>query len=768
MPAIQNITPTQVAQWFRGTGAGRISLPAMQRAAVWKPAQVEALWDSMSRGFPIGSFLFAPYDSARGNRALGNAQRMQRRTDSGPTFHLLDGQQRSNAIALGYADPWLIPNSLAALWVDLAPSPKGARDPRQFIFRVLTQSHPWGYMRSDPENRLEANARRAAMAAMKQYLAADAAIVPGSADLRFAWPWDCDLPVPVSILFRACNATSTPAVLRRVDAEMSKLPFWSAPRLGPLRRFLQEGHTTPHLEQLLSGVRRLRATAGNGAYRIPVQMLQVDSPQSDDNQAVDAVETLFVRLNAGGTRLDGEELSYSILKSIWPNSEQLVESLSSRIMAPARLVMLFTRLILARASLDFPPQQDVAQFRRLVHGLNKEHPTFLRDFKELLTTGRASKLLLQATSILAINERGIGLPTVLVADIARSSPDSFLLLLRWLDRCDFEKSHIDQVSHLTRKQIIGALTTLAWYSEDSRLAVKAVWEDLEVVSERAIRSAWESKGRLRPAVRPVRGEFPLTAPISPAAFQKALHRRVRALCTNHKNKTWTTWTWTRHIDSTPPADDPAFYYLSRVLKRAIGKGDDTERADGAALMWSRFAVTTWNLRPLVLYAQRGWLNAWFSDFDPARRDQLEDTDRPWDMDHIHASNYVKNIKRPQPHLRVLRDEWHGCIGNLRAWPLELNRGDGDASPTAKLAYPETTDERSILAEYEIRSRSQLLAASVIADSSAWEASTPYNEFKTNYLKTELQCYPPLIKAITERWLGLYRGWFRDLQVQRLF
>ena len=35
-------------------------LPALQRGAVWSASQTEALWDSLVRGFPIGSFFFAP------------------------------------------------------------------------------------------------------------------------------------------------------------------------------------------------------------------------------------------------------------------------------------------------------------------------------------------------------------------------------------------------------------------------------------------------------------------------------------------------------------------------------------------------------------------------------------------------------------------------------------------------------------------------------------------------------------------------------------
>lgn len=47
-----------------------VSLPALQRGAVWKPQQIENLWDSLFRGFPVGSFLMAPFDKRRGDRKL--------------------------------------------------------------------------------------------------------------------------------------------------------------------------------------------------------------------------------------------------------------------------------------------------------------------------------------------------------------------------------------------------------------------------------------------------------------------------------------------------------------------------------------------------------------------------------------------------------------------------------------------------------------------------------------------------------------------------
>ena len=45
--------------YLENTGTERIELAGFQRGAAWKGWQVEALWDSLFRWFPIGSLLLA-------------------------------------------------------------------------------------------------------------------------------------------------------------------------------------------------------------------------------------------------------------------------------------------------------------------------------------------------------------------------------------------------------------------------------------------------------------------------------------------------------------------------------------------------------------------------------------------------------------------------------------------------------------------------------------------------------------------------------------
>lgn len=92
-------TLKEISQWTK-EGAN-VLIPAIQRGLVWKPRQVELLWDSILRGFPIGSFMLSDTK------------------DNPNQYHLIDGQQRFNAISLGYN---VDTNPRAVLWIDIAPS----------------------------------------------------------------------------------------------------------------------------------------------------------------------------------------------------------------------------------------------------------------------------------------------------------------------------------------------------------------------------------------------------------------------------------------------------------------------------------------------------------------------------------------------------------------------------------------------------------------------------------------------------------------------
>jgi len=141
-----SLTLREIASWSSPVDQNnpapiRAGIPALQRGLVWKPQQIEILWDSLLRGFPVGAFVVCP--------CIATQTKSQ---DSSITHHLLDGQQRCNAIGIGFSDPFSADHQSASsgsvLWLDLNPEIP-ANSTREFLVRVTTSSHPWGYDRSD-------------------------------------------------------------------------------------------------------------------------------------------------------------------------------------------------------------------------------------------------------------------------------------------------------------------------------------------------------------------------------------------------------------------------------------------------------------------------------------------------------------------------------------------------------------------------------------------------------------------------------------------
>ena len=100
-----------IAKTLREIHEGKLVLPAIQRKYEWKPSQVIGLFDSIMRGYPIGSFLSWQIDPATArefrfyrflkdfsqfdphNRPIEDLDR--------PTIAILDGQQRLTSLNIG-------------------------------------------------------------------------------------------------------------------------------------------------------------------------------------------------------------------------------------------------------------------------------------------------------------------------------------------------------------------------------------------------------------------------------------------------------------------------------------------------------------------------------------------------------------------------------------------------------------------------------------------------------------------------------------------
>jgi hypothetical protein len=182
-------TIKEISKWHLDLSS-EIKLPLLQRGFVWKAHQIEALWDSILRGYPIGAVLMS-VDYKRTERFL------------------LDGKQRSISIALGYLDPfntkenihlYSLKDSFPSIWIDLMPSEISQN--QIFNIKVLTKSHPWGYQtqRDEIGNRIKLSKTERNRALT--YFKTKNTGIESDNDLNKTTinPWDANYPVPLSWL----------------------------------------------------------------------------------------------------------------------------------------------------------------------------------------------------------------------------------------------------------------------------------------------------------------------------------------------------------------------------------------------------------------------------------------------------------------------------------------------------------------------------------------------------------------------------------------
>jgi len=116
-------TPITIKEAIDHIHNNRYLLPAIQREFVWSPHQIERLFDSLMRGYPIGSFLFwrVDPDTAKDYRFYQFITNYDERTPHNPVFAapsavhglkaVLDGQQRLTALNVGLygSGRWKLP-----------------------------------------------------------------------------------------------------------------------------------------------------------------------------------------------------------------------------------------------------------------------------------------------------------------------------------------------------------------------------------------------------------------------------------------------------------------------------------------------------------------------------------------------------------------------------------------------------------------------------------------------------------------------------------
>lgn len=631
---IESYDIKKISTWLL-VSEGEIKLPAIQRGFVWKAYQMENLWDSIFRGYPVGSFLLAE----------GNSHK-----------ELFDGQQRATSIALGFYDPWdthrnlnRIGNAktLPVIWVDLEPAVDSLPEASTHLFRVLTKSHPWGYRSRFNYEKMHLQDRSEGWKQIKAAYGADR--YTALADHK-RLPYSSRVPVPLCFLFKAFKASKE---------DEAPLELFAQVIIRLCRKYLPETFHPYWLEDedtyfdTLSKVNfekwydRVKTVIQN--YVIPgiVVPSEILSYQSHE-QAQSEDPTLFVRLNSGGTNLQGEELIYSIFKSYYPESVNLVEGIASEVksfnlVSPSRLVVLAARLALSKIGErsgnsgggSYPDKINSRRFLSLLSG-NHAFKTNLTGFVGTETFSPLAALFRRMVDIL---RKGGEIPDIIVKAFIRENLEGVLLVLHFLE------SHEEPIPEDLRNAICRKLYRNYWFGDWTKLVKAGDNWSAAACEEFWRKDEMKTKGLYQlPLVSPDRLETFLLSRITPSADQE-----------NH---------------SIDPTTDPQIWnFIERYLS-------DDGIEDAVRIITESWQNFLWRLlssgsnrsRSLIVLAQRKFIKRVFEDYN--QLEDLDDTDTPWDWDHIFPYSWVNGGW-------WLTKQWENRIGNFRAMSLIDNRSENN-------------------------------------------------------------------------------------------
>ena len=616
----------EIASWLLDEG-GEIQLPAIQRGFVWKTYQIENLWDSIFREYPVGSFLLSEKNGVK---------------------ELFDGQQRATSIALGFYNPWerhegkeRIGNdkSLPTIWIDLVPTvtPEGSI----FLVRTLTKSHPWGYRAKNNTEKMQISDRTTAWGQLKSCGASSYTKLKPSQRA----PYSSFLPVPLCFLFEAAenniNWEGFSLEIKEKCLDSGYFPNdFCTYYLGAKGKSYRDGLKALSEDYWRKWWDLIQQTLNKDHYSIPAVVIDSEVINRSKDISSESDPTLFVRLNSGGTNLQGEELIYSIFKAYYPNGQKLVEGVSSEtgnLIAPSRVITLAARLALSGADGQYQRSITPRAFQVKLYSdgnFRKEMDNLVIAMKELVS---------KAIGLLRMrgdgSDPGRFVPDIVVKTFIKDSPEGMILLLNYLRTSPNIDASLEETicRKLYRNYWFGSLDRIApqFWKESSS---EEFWRNDELPAD------WFM-------------QLPL---IQPARLETFLRSRVIPF---------------EHSDHTLKNEEGTLDIWNFFLSRIPAEKEDLIPAAWNEFLWKLLSSNTNRNKSFILLAQREYIQREFFDFN--QLEDLQDTNTPWDWDHIFPRSWAWNGS-------ALVKEWLNRIGNFRAMSLTDNRHENNnLSPSVR-------------------------------------------------------------------------------------
>ncbi|MGC8561469.1 MAG: hypothetical protein ACP5O1_12435 [Phycisphaerae bacterium] len=639
------------------------------------------------------------------------------------------------SIAMGFYDPWASAkpdtkqgwslNVIPVLWIDVLPKASAGEEKMFFPF-LVSQSHPWGYRQDGTV--MSWGQRNAALKIFAEAAGHDRYT---EFALRDVFPFGAELPIPLAFLLRSmCQNAER-------DDEFKKALLARCQGLPVIWRSKFESQLSDLSVECFGALRK--ASPSLIDYRVHLNCLDSraidnDGTDKDDNSI------LFVRLNTGGETLRGEELIFSLFKSAFPKAKEAVENAAAGFMPPSHLFSLLVRVVSAG---DKPT--------------NLHTPLKLRDFKvkiadkdfkkrlEVFIERRVARVVSQAR-ILLTGENGESndptmaaevsaqrcnefcLPPALATRTVREAPEVFLALLFWLNQGGETK-----IGSQDHRSLLAAITSLSWFaSGNARRRSENLRKWMEAAQSSRPDEFWKPDTF---GVLFTQSEDPIPGFPTPDDLQGFL---VKAIVDN------TDYKHLAALGEVCPKHEvfSGYSYLpmpTEVAADGVSTQADVQTREQSARrnLISLIGKLCGN-KELVMFAQRSFITREFKNYQQWDL-VLEDTDCPWDWDHIYPTAYCR--RRVYPMYR----EWHNSVGNLRAEKLSANRAYGAAMPAEKL-----------------KNEAKRLDSFVPED--IWEMMTEDKE-PVNIVKPEPA--KKLSRIILTRMVRIYKEWYTTFAIDQI-
>lgn len=630
--SLREIASWQIPSLLSTSGQGpsiQARVPSMQRGAVWQPQQIEMLWDSMMRGFPIGAIVVS--------------EKIERQKDKKPqtqvdgkkfdtTHHILDGQQRTNAITWGYFDPWNTESSDdAILWIDLYPDPeKMKKTTRKFLFRITTKAHPWGFHYGDEAGKLSANQIRAFMELHVEDKSVESSDKRKRPSPIASFPFDANLPIPVYLLFKYFNENNVDwdGLFKEFSKNSNKNQLTNFK--SKIESFINDNSA---VSNILDGIKILNDTK--------IIALQVRSDISN----IEYFEQIFQRLNRQGTPLDNEELVYSMIKAYWPDVENSISQLNHQVTSEARLIGMAIRVALVDAKEDnkISTERSISQIRELFKPSSNKDSEFDKIKIQEYIKNDLSRTLNWIDKILIIDDdNDYGIPIYLRSSIAWTSKEVFVWLMYLAKRYEYKN-----IEDRLRKKIIAITLTIHWFGIDKAKTVDYLVKNNDIQKIKISEIKSDNK------------DLPLIyVPLSVCELDKAIPEIDIQKFEKIKSNSWSFWNLVVNYNENGDVY-PSAAQEERKLKYGF------------------FIEKLIRNTELLVYKQRKYIQEEFKDFDPSNKAMWKGYNRPWDYDHILPSNNLNSQGSGYKLYTPACQMWQKSIGNLIAVDFAFNRSAQD-------------------------------------------------------------------------------------------